>query len=105
IGRLQPDGPGYEEAVKDLHALLLRAARGEGRRRKVALGQMRDSDHEDLARRIADDARMAVGRKLGEFRGEPLITTSPSKFELLAHDDKIRSHARKRRDMKFLYAS
>jgi len=100
IGRLQPDGPGYEEAVKDLHALLLRAARFEVRRRKVALGQMRDSDHEDLAQQSADDALMAVLRKLGEFRGESRFTTWAYKFALLEAAVKVRRRVWQGREVK-----
>jgi len=90
IERLQSDGPGYEAAVKDLHVLLLKAARFEVHRRRSALGEMRDSDHEDLAQQSADDALMAVLRKLGDFRGDSRFTTWAYKFALLEAGVKVR---------------
>ncbi len=90
IARLHPDAPGYDAAVKDLHVLLLRAARFEVQRRRAALGQARDGDQEDLAQQSADDALMAVLRKLGDFRGESRFTTWVYKFALLEAAVKVR---------------
>jgi len=76
IERLQSDGPGYEAAVKDLHVLPLEGkpdSRCIGADRR--LERLRDSDHEDLAQQSADDALMAVLRKLGDFRGDSRFTT------------------------------
>lgn len=70
--------------------LLLKATRFEVRRRRAVLGQMRDSDHEDLAQQSADDALMAVLGKLGEFRGESRFTTWAYKFALLEAAVKVR---------------
>jgi RNA polymerase sigma-70 factor, ECF subfamily len=90
IARLRADDPEYETAVKDLHVLLLKAARFEIRRRREALGQTRDSDREDLAQQSADDALMAVLSKLGDFRGESRFTTWAYKFALLEAAVKVR---------------
>jgi RNA polymerase sigma-70 factor (ECF subfamily) len=90
IARLHSDGPGYHSAIRDLHMLLLRAARFEVHRRRATLGQMRASDHEDLAQQSADDALMAVLRKLGDFRGESRFTTWAYKFALLEAAVKVR---------------
>jgi RNA polymerase sigma-70 factor (ECF subfamily) len=93
IGRLQSEGAGYDAAVEDLHVLLLKAARFEVRRRRSALGDLRDSAHEDLAHQSADDALMAVLGKLGEFRGESRFTTWAYKFALLEAAVKVRRRA------------
>jgi len=90
VERLRPDSPGYETAVRDLHMLLLKAARFEVHRRRAALGRMSDGDHEDLVQQSADDALMAVLGKLGEFRGESRFTTWAYKFALLEAAVKVR---------------
>jgi RNA polymerase sigma-70 factor (ECF subfamily) len=73
--RLAPGSPERDAAIGELHALLLKAARYEVRRRGAA-------DAEDLARQAADDALMAILRKLSDFRGESRFTTWAYKFAL-----------------------
>jgi RNA polymerase sigma-70 factor (ECF subfamily) len=90
IARLRPGTPGHDAAVKDLHVLLLKAARFEVHRRRSALGRLDVGEHEDLAQQSADDALMAVLRKLGEFRGESRFTTWAYKFALLEAAVKVR---------------
>ena len=70
--------------------LLLRAARFEVHRRRAALGHVPDGEHEDLAQQSADDALMAVLRKLASFRGESRFTTWAYKFALLEAAVKVR---------------
>jgi RNA polymerase sigma-70 factor (ECF subfamily) len=91
--RLRGGGPGRERAVAELHALLLKAARFELNRRRDALPHLRDGDREDLAQQSADDALLAVLRKLGEFRGESRFTTWAYKFALLEAGVKARRRA------------
>jgi RNA polymerase sigma-70 factor (ECF subfamily) len=79
---LSGTGREREAAVERLHALLLRAARFEvGRRRDALAGRLGDLD--DLATQAADDALMAVLRKLGSYRGASRFTTWAYKFALL----------------------
>lgn len=99
IGRLQPGSPGYETAIKDLHVLLLKAARFEVHRRRAALGGVSERDHEDLAQQSADDALMAVLRKLGDFRGESRFATWAYKFALLEAGVKMRRRAWQAREV------
>jgi RNA polymerase sigma-70 factor (ECF subfamily) len=82
---LRADGPEREAAVRRLHALLLRAARHEVGRR---LG-----GDEDLAMQAADDALLAVLRKLDDFRGESRFTTWAYKFALLEAGVRARRRA------------
>jgi len=93
LARLQPGSQGYDAGVKDLHVLLLKAARFEVHRRRAALGHLGDSDHEDLVQQSADDALMAVLRKLSDFRGESRFTTWAYKFALLEAAVKVRRRA------------
>ncbi len=82
IARLQGRGPDYEAAVRELHTLLLKAARFEIHRRRAALGDHDRAHGDDLAQQAADDALMAVLGKLGQFRGESRFTTWAYKFAL-----------------------
>jgi RNA polymerase sigma-70 factor (ECF subfamily) len=91
--RLGGAGPERDAAVVELHALLLGAARFEVNRRRDSLPHLRGDDHEDLAQQSADDALMAVLRKLGEFRGESRFTTWAYKFALFEAGVKVRRRA------------
>src|SRR6185437_8766144 len=81
-------GPRREEAIAELHALLLRAAGFELARRPLSPG-----DREELASDAADDALMAVLGKLDEFRGASRFTTWAYKFALLEAGVKARRRA------------
>ena len=84
-------GPRNEAAVAELHALLLRAARFELRRRDMA--------DDDLAMEAADDALLAVLAKLDSFRGESRFTTWAYKFALLEAGVKARRRAWRGREI------
>ncbi|HEX8051208.1 MAG TPA: sigma-70 family RNA polymerase sigma factor [Solirubrobacterales bacterium] len=93
VEELQGEGAQRQAAVADLHELLLKAARFEVARRSAELSHLRGGDHEDLAQQAADDALMAVLRKLGDFRGESRFTTWAYKFALLEAAVKVRRRA------------
>src|SRR4051794_27361514 len=84
-------GPQRDAAIGELHALLLRAARFELRRRRI-LG-------DDLAVEAADDALMAVLAKLDDFRGASRFTTWVYKFALLEAGVKARRRAWRGREI------
>ena len=90
LDSLSGNGHQREQAVERLHALLLRAARFELARR----GSVRiRGDREDLAMQAADDALMAILRKLDTFRGESRFTTWAYKFAVLEAGVKARRRA------------
>jgi RNA polymerase sigma-70 factor (ECF subfamily) len=93
VERLRADGPQGRAAVAELHELLLKAARFEIGRRSAELTHLRGGDQEDLAQQAADDALMAVLRKLDDFRGESRFTTWAYKFALLEAAVKVRRRA------------
>ncbi|MGN6663403.1 MAG: RNA polymerase sigma factor [Solirubrobacterales bacterium] len=93
VGELRAGGAREQAAVLELHALLLKAARFEVGRRGAELAHLRGGDHEDLAQQAADDALMAVLRKLDGFRGESRFTTWAYKFALLEAAVKVRRSA------------
>ena len=93
VEELRADGARGQAAAAELHALLLKAARFEIGRRSAELRHLRGGDHEDLAQQAADDALMAVLRKLDQFRGESRFTTWAYKFALLEAAVKVRRRA------------
>jgi RNA polymerase sigma-70 factor (ECF subfamily) len=96
---LQPDGPRYERALLDLHALLLRAARFEVARRAAALAHVRGEDADDLALQAADDAFVAVLAKLEDFRGDSRFSTWAYKFALYEAAVRMRRRAWQHREV------
>jgi RNA polymerase sigma-70 factor (ECF subfamily) len=90
LDELKGSGPAHDDAVLRLHALLLRAARFEVSRRRSSLAFLRGNDHDDLAHQAADDALVAILRKLGDFRGESRFTTWAYKFALYEAAVKLR---------------
>ena len=96
---LETSGPQRDAAVRRLHALLLRAAHFEVARRRSALAQVRGEEIEDLAMQAADDALMAVLRKLDQYRGESRFTTWAYKFALLEASVKVRRRAWRDREV------
>jgi RNA polymerase sigma-70 factor, ECF subfamily len=80
-------GPFHDEAVARLHALLLRAARFELRRRGT------HADLDDLATQAAADALVAILAKLRTYRGQSRFTTWAYKFALLEAGVKARRRA------------
>ncbi|MQA75711.1 MAG: hypothetical protein GEU88_15450, partial [Solirubrobacterales bacterium] len=93
IDSLAPNSAERKPAIRALHALLLKAARFEVNRRRAAVSHLRDNDHDDLAQQSADDALVAVLKKLGEFRGESRFTTWAYKFALLQAGTRVRRRA------------
>ena len=86
LDRLDPDSRERDAAVGELHDLLLKAARFEVNRRGAA-------DGDDLAQQSADDALVAVLRRLPDFRGDSRFTTWAYKFALLEAGVKVRRRA------------
>jgi RNA polymerase sigma-70 factor (ECF subfamily) len=81
-----------QDAIEDLHALLLRAARFEVTRR-CAGEDWPSLELDDLATQAADDALMSVMRKLHTYRGDSRFTTWTYKFALLEAAAKLRKRA------------
>jgi RNA polymerase sigma-70 factor, ECF subfamily len=95
VEALSGGGRPHDEAIEALHALLLRAARFEVARR----GGARSGEFNDLATQAADDALMAIMRKLHTYRGESRFTTWAYKFALLEAAVKVRRRAWQAREV------
>jgi len=99
LERLRADGSERDQAHADLHALLLRACRFEISRRQAALSHVRGEDLDDLAHQAADDALLALLRKLDDFRGDSRFTTWAYKFALLEAGVRLRRRAWQEREV------
>jgi len=105
VQRLGHPGPEREAALAELHAMLLRAARFEVRRRRPAFPQLGGADLDDLALQSADDALMSILRRLGDFRGESRFTTWACKFAIVEAGVKVRRQAWRGREIPVTPAS
>lgn len=99
LDALSATGHRREDATARLHALLLRASRFEIARRRRAAGSGAGGDVDDLAVQAADDALMAIMRKLHTYRGDSSFTTWAYKFALLEAGVKARRRAWQAREV------
>jgi RNA polymerase sigma-70 factor (ECF subfamily) len=90
IERLSTNGPDRDAAIGRLHDLLLRAARFEVGR---LTGGWSLPEGDDLAQQSADDALLAILKKLHDFRGDSRFTTWAYKFALYEAAVKVRRRA------------
>jgi RNA polymerase sigma-70 factor, ECF subfamily len=99
VSALRLPGAERDQAVAELHELLLRAARFEVSRRRAALSYVRGEELDDLALQAADDALVAVLAKLDDYRGESRFTTWAYKFALLETSVRLRRRAWQEREV------
>src|SRR5689334_12810360 len=99
VESLQASGETRGAALERLHALLIRAARFEINRRRHAFPHLRGDDWDDLAQQSADDALVAIMRKLPDFRGDSRFTTWAYKFALLESAVTLRRRAWQGREL------
>lgn len=91
IRALGATGAEREAALGRLHALLVRVAVRELRRREAANG-VHGRELDDLAQQAADDAMLAILVKLDLFRGESRFTTWAYRFVILEVSSKLGRH-------------
>ena len=96
---LRAEGALHDDAVRRLHALLLRAARFEVARRRPTLPHLRGNELDDIALEAADDALVSVLARLDDFRGVSRFTTWVYKFALLEAAVKLRRRAWQEREV------
>jgi RNA polymerase sigma-70 factor (ECF subfamily) len=87
-----------EAAARELHAMLLRAARFELSRRRGMLAATREAI-DDLAMQSADDALTAILAKLDDYRFESRFTTWAYKFAVLEAATRSRRRAWQDREL------
>jgi RNA polymerase sigma-70 factor (ECF subfamily) len=86
-------GPERDEAVRRLHALMVRAARHQVRRMRALLSDRGDDFCDELAQSAADEALTTLLSKLHTFEGRSRFTTWAYKFALLQAATEVRRHA------------
>jgi len=91
ICALNGTGAVREGALARLHAMLVRGAVRELRRREAGTW-ISGLELDDLAHQAADDAMLAILGKLGTFRGESRFTTWAYRFVVLEVSGKLGRH-------------
>ena len=98
VASLASAGCEREDAVARLHAIALRVARAEAARRSGTNG-LTGVELDDLAQQAADDAVVAILRRLDDFRGDSRFTTWACSFVIFELSGKIGRHVWRRRDV------
>jgi RNA polymerase sigma-70 factor (ECF subfamily) len=101
LAGLRAAGAHREQRVRDLHALLLRAARREVNRRRSWLGGAAGPELDDIAHQAADDAVVAIIANLDSYRGASRFTTWAYRFVINNVSIKTRRHLWSARRVQF----
>lgn len=99
VADLSVDGPVRQAALQQLHMLLLRASRHQVGRMRHLLPGIGARDLDDLAHQAADEALVAVLRRLGSFEGRSRFTTWAYKFAILQASVEVRRQAWRHREV------
>jgi len=99
VGDLAADSPVRDAAASRLHALLLRVTRAESARRRGAMPDRGLEELDHLCMQAANDALLAILRKLPEYRGEARFTTWAYKFAIFEISTRLRRHAWRQRQV------
>ena len=93
IAALTSSGPEREDALRRLHALLLRGARFQVSRMSALRAMVGAAQVEDIITLAADEAMIAVLTKLPTFEGRSRFTTWAYKFAVLQAAVELRRQA------------
>jgi RNA polymerase sigma-70 factor (ECF subfamily) len=99
IAELTSDGPVRDDALRRLHALLLRAARYQVSRMSALRAMVGAAQVDDVITLAADEAMVAVLGKLSTFEGRSRFTTWAYKFAVLQAAVELRRQAWSRREV------
>lgn len=83
VEALRNPGARRDAAIRELHSLLLRAARFQVRRRRNLLPGCDSAELDGLAEQAADDATVAVLKRLDSYEGRSRFTTWAYKFAIM----------------------
>jgi RNA polymerase sigma-70 factor (ECF subfamily) len=90
VASLREGAPGHGEALVRLHAMLLRVARHEVSRRRGTIPWVSWSELDVVAQQSADDAVVALLRRLDNYEGRSRFTTWAYKFAVLTTSVAVR---------------
>jgi RNA polymerase sigma-70 factor (ECF subfamily) len=96
VDGLSNSGEGRERTCRDLHVILLRAAKFEVARRRSA-HHVGLADLDDIACQAASDALLRIIRKAHHFRGDSKFTTWATRFVGFEVRAKLRQHVSRNR--------
>ena len=99
IAQLTTPGPARDDALRRLHALLLRGARFQVARMSALRAAVGAAQVEDVVNLAADEAMIAVLSKLTTFEGRSRFTTWAYKFAVLQAAVELRRQAWSRREV------
>jgi len=99
IADLTSDGPRRDDALRRLHALLLRGARFQVSRMSSLRAMVGAAQVEDIVTLAADEAMVAVLGKLATFEGRSRFTTWAYKFAVLQAAVELRRQAWSHREV------
>jgi RNA polymerase sigma-70 factor, ECF subfamily len=99
LADLADDGAAGQQALRRLHDLLLRASRHQVWRLRHLLPGAGAPELGDLAQQAADDALVAVLRRLGTFEGRSRFTTWAYKFGVFHAGVAVRREAWRHREV------
>lgn len=99
VAALTTPGRERDMALRDLHGLMIRAARHQVWRMQSMLGGAGDDTREELANQAADDALAALLAKVHTFQGRSRFTTWAYKFAILQAATEVRRHAWRNREI------
>jgi RNA polymerase sigma-70 factor (ECF subfamily) len=87
---LTAGGATTQQALRELHALMLRAARHQVRRMHSAIADLGPDRCDEVAATAADEALVALMAKLHTFEGRSRFTTWAYKFAILQAATEVR---------------
>jgi len=93
VAALSIPGPGQDQAMVQLHQLMLRASRHQVARMRSTLAGVGNDRVEEIANQAADEAMMSVLTKLHTFEGRSRFTTWAYKFAILQSATEVRRFA------------
>jgi RNA polymerase sigma-70 factor (ECF subfamily) len=99
VEALSVPGPDRDEALRRVHALLLRAARHQISRLRSLLATVGAERAEEIANQVADEALVVLLAKLPTFEGRSRFTTWAYKFAILQASTEVRRYAWKDREV------
>jgi RNA polymerase sigma-70 factor, ECF subfamily len=99
VAQLTAEGSVREDALRRLHALLLRGARFQVSRMSGMRAAMGAAQVEDIIQLAADEAMVAVLSKLATFEGRSRFTTWAYKFAVLQAAVELRRQAWSHREV------
>lgn len=100
LGELAASGRDQDRALRDLHGLMIRAARHQVWRMRPMLAGAGHDTCEELANQAADDALASLLAKMHTFRGRSRFTTWAYKFAILQAATEVRRHAWRNREVR-----